>query len=70
MRLCQSPGDLARAEGDAAKAMRTASRTITAEYDFPYLAHATMEPLNCVIKLGADRCELWYGAQAQPQIRP
>ena len=64
-RLCRSPGFLARSEGNAASALEQASRTIEADYEFPYLAHATMEPLNCVIRLDQDRCELWYGAQAQ-----
>ena len=63
--LCATPGTLARAEGDAAEAMKKATSTVEAEYEFPYLAHATMETLNCVIRLDADRCDLWYGAQAQ-----
>ncbi|MFZ0736751.1 MAG: molybdopterin cofactor-binding domain-containing protein, partial [Candidatus Acidiferrales bacterium] len=40
-----------------------AARTITAEYDVPYLAHAMMEPLNCVVDLRADSCVLWTGTQ-------
>ena len=34
-------------------------------YEFPYLAHAAMEPMNCVVKLDADRCEVWNGEQFQ-----
>ena len=40
-----------------------ARKRIDAEYVFPYLAHAPMEPLNCVVKLSADRCEIWNGEQ-------
>ena len=43
--------------------MKTAAKTITAEYDVPYLAHAMMEPLNCVVDLRADNCEIWTGTQ-------
>ena len=34
-------------------------------YDLPYLAHATMEPINCVADVRADRCEVWVGTQFQ-----
>jgi isoquinoline 1-oxidoreductase beta subunit len=43
--------------------LQSASKTITAEYDVPYLAHAMMEPLNCVVDLRADSCEIWTGTQ-------
>ena len=44
---------------------RAAAKVIEAEYDFPYLAHATMEPLNCTVRLAADKCEIWTGTQFQ-----
>ncbi|NDY93140.1 xanthine dehydrogenase family protein molybdopterin-binding subunit [Ideonella sp. TBM-1] len=40
-----------------------AARTIEAEFTFPYLAHAPMEPLNCTVQLSADKAELWVGSQ-------
>ncbi|XAH25440.1 xanthine dehydrogenase family protein molybdopterin-binding subunit [Xylophilus sp. GW821-FHT01B05] len=40
-----------------------APRQIEAEFVFPYLAHAPMEPLNCTVKLSGDRAELWMGSQ-------
>jgi isoquinoline 1-oxidoreductase beta subunit len=58
-----TPGNLARKNGDPEKALAGAAKTITAEYDVPYLAHAMMEPLNCVVDLRADSCELWTGTQ-------
>jgi isoquinoline 1-oxidoreductase beta subunit len=58
-----SPGTIARKTGDPSAALASAAKSITAEYDVPYLAHAMMEPLNCVVDLRADSCELWTGTQ-------
>jgi isoquinoline 1-oxidoreductase beta subunit len=60
-----SPGAIAKKSGDPAGALAGASKKITAEYDVPYLAHAMMEPLNCVVDLRADSCEIWTGTQFQ-----
>jgi isoquinoline 1-oxidoreductase beta subunit len=62
-RLAGTPGSVARNDGDAAKALGDAAKTLEAAYEFPYLAHAPMEPLNCVVKLGAERCDVWNGEQ-------
>ena len=61
--LAKTPGISAHKSGDAVQAMAGAARTFDQSYDFPYLAHAAMEPLNCVIKLGKDGCEVWNGEQ-------
>jgi isoquinoline 1-oxidoreductase beta subunit len=61
--LAKNPGTIAKKTGDPEAALKTASKTITAEYDVPYLAHAMMEPLNCVVDLKADSCEIWTGTQ-------
>src|SRR5260370_32767372 len=58
-----APGTVARKNGDPQGALSSAAKTITAEYDVPYLAHAMMEPLNCVVDLRTDSCELWTGTQ-------
>lgn len=63
--LAKTPGLVARKVGDPAKSLAGAAKTITAEYEVPYLAHAMMEPLNCVVDLRADRCEIWTGTQFQ-----
>ncbi|MGH9968167.1 MAG: molybdopterin cofactor-binding domain-containing protein [Pyrinomonadaceae bacterium] len=63
--LAKTPGLIARKVGDAGKALASAAKTITAEYEVPYLAHAMMEPLNCVVDLHPDRCEIWTGTQFQ-----
>lgn len=60
-----TPGIIAKKEGDATAALAGAAKVITAEYDVPYLAHAMMEPLNCVVDLRPDSCELWTGTQFQ-----
>ena len=62
--LAGKPGMSARSEGDANAAV-SAARTIEAVYEFPYLAHAPMEPLNAVVDLKADRCVVWCGSQFQ-----
>ncbi|HEY1043623.1 MAG TPA: xanthine dehydrogenase family protein molybdopterin-binding subunit [Telluria sp.] len=46
-------------------ALASAPAKISAVYEFPYLAHAPMEPLNCVIDLKADGCTVWAGSQFQ-----
>ena len=63
--LAAKPGAVARNDGDAAKAYADSAKKVDAEFEFPYLAHAAMEPMNCVVKLSKDGCELWYGAQFQ-----
>ena len=67
--LSQKPGLVARKVGDAAKALAGAAKTITAEFEVPYLAHATMEPLNCTVDLRPDSCEIWTGTQFQTMDR-
>lgn len=63
--LAKSPGTVANRSGDVDKALSGDTRTLEASFDFPYLAHAAMEPLNCVVKLSRDGCEVWNGDQMQ-----
>src|SRR5882762_6501354 len=62
-RQSATPGNIAKKTGDPAAALAGAAKSITAEYDVPYLAHAMMEPLNCVVDLRSDSCEIWTGTQ-------
>ncbi len=64
-KLADTPGKVARNDGDAAKAIDGAAKKLEATYEFPYLAHAAMEPLNCVVKLTEADCEVWNGEQFQ-----
>ena len=52
-------------KGDVTGALAKAKTKLTSEYEFPYLAHAPMEPLNCTVKIDGDRCEIWTGTQFQ-----
>lgn len=50
-------------DGDALKAIAGAAKKVEAVYSTPFLAHATMEPMNCTVKLTADRAEVWVPTQ-------
>jgi isoquinoline 1-oxidoreductase beta subunit len=63
--LAKSPGAIARKEGDPEAAFAAPARVLHAAYDFPYLAHAAMEPMNCVVRLTKNGCEIWNGEQLQ-----
>ena len=55
----------ARADGNAAAALKSAKRTLSARYYLPLLAHATMEPMNCTADVKAGGCDLYVGTQVQ-----
>ncbi|MEJ2618651.1 MAG: xanthine dehydrogenase family protein molybdopterin-binding subunit [Candidatus Thiodiazotropha sp.] len=63
--LAQKPGLPARSEGSASTAMASANETIEAEFSVPFLCHSAMEPLDCVVRIDKDRCEVWNGEQMQ-----
>ncbi len=56
------PGVVARNDGDADKILAQ-DGAIDVEYQVPFLAHATMEPMNCTVQVSADACEVWVGNQ-------
>ena len=63
--MAGTPGTKAAAAGDVEAGMKSAAKMVEAEYELPYLAHATMEPMNCTVKVAADGCEIWTGTQFQ-----
>ncbi len=63
--LAEKPATPARQQGDAAKALSDAAHRVAASFEFPYLAHAPMEPLDAVVKLTPSSCEIWAGDQFQ-----
>lgn len=63
--LAETPGAVARNEGDADAGLAGAAKTVSAEYVFPYLAHAPMEPLDVTVHLEADKATFWTGSQLQ-----
>jgi isoquinoline 1-oxidoreductase beta subunit len=61
----RTPGAVAAKKGDFEAAMARAAKTLEAEYEVPYLAHAMMEPLNCTAEIKDGACEIWTGTQFQ-----
>ncbi len=61
----EKPGVVARNDGDVAKAMAGAVRKVEAIYELPFLAHATMEPVNCTVQVLPEGtgCDIWVGTQ-------
>jgi len=56
-------GANARSDGDITAGFAAATKMVTALYEVPHLAHATMEPLNCTAHVQADRVDVWLGTQ-------
>lgn len=67
MRAALDSGTLPAAlqRGDMEAAFRAPHKVVEADYAVPLLAHACMEPINCMAQAGADRLDLWTGTQAQ-----
>jgi len=59
----QRSGVVARNDGDVVRAMAGAARKVEAIYEQPFLAHATMEPVNCTVHVRPDGCDIWVGTQ-------
>ncbi len=64
-----NPGTVARQEGDFAKAVGGAVTRHEATYQVPFLAHATLEPMNCTVHVRKASCELWVGTQAMTRTQ-
>jgi len=62
-------GRIGRDDGDVDAAMNEAATVIEAVYETPYLAHATMEPMNCTASVGVDGCDIWAPTQAQTEAQ-
>jgi isoquinoline 1-oxidoreductase subunit beta len=62
-------GVVAQNVGDADKAMASAATKLEAIYQVPFLAHATMEPMNCTVDFRKDECEIWVGTQAIARVQ-
>ncbi|MFL6661112.1 MAG: molybdopterin cofactor-binding domain-containing protein, partial [Rhizobacter sp.] len=56
-------GAVARNDGDATGDIAKAKRRVEAVYQMPFLAHATMEPINCTVDLKPDGCDVYVGTQ-------
>jgi isoquinoline 1-oxidoreductase beta subunit len=62
-------GAVAQNIGDADKAIVGAATKVEAVYQLPFLAHATMEPMNCTVHVRKDECEIWLGTQAIARVQ-
>jgi isoquinoline 1-oxidoreductase beta subunit len=62
-------GALAQNIGNVDQAMASAITKVEATYQLPFLAHATMEPMNCTVHLRKDDCEIWVGSQAMAWVQ-
>ena len=67
--MSETPGLVARDDGDIAAGFDGAAQIVEATYEFPYLNHAQIEPLNAVVRLGEGECEVWTGAQSPTLIQ-
>lgn len=64
-KLAATDGAVAAQKGSLDGKFDNDAKVVEAEYSVPYLAHAPMEPLNCTVKIGKDRCDVWLGTQFQ-----
>jgi isoquinoline 1-oxidoreductase beta subunit len=62
-------GVVAEKKGDVAQALAGAAQRVDAVYQIPLLAHATMEPMNCTVRLTKDTCEVWLGTQVATRVQ-
>jgi isoquinoline 1-oxidoreductase beta subunit len=63
--LADTPGMLAEDIGDAQGVLEAADDVVEATYEMPLLAHATLEPMNCIAQVEGDTCTIWSGTQYQ-----
>lgn len=63
--LLNKPGANARKTGDAEKALAGGAKVVSVDFEFPYLAHAPMEPMDCVVRFDGSSADIWTGSQMQ-----
>lgn len=63
VKASERSGAIAKNDGDAVKVLNTTQRKVEAAYEAPFLAHATMEPMNCTISVTKEGCDVWVGTQ-------
>jgi isoquinoline 1-oxidoreductase beta subunit len=64
----EKDGAIAKSRGDIAKGLATGDK-LEAAYELPFLAHATMEPVNATVHLKPDSCEIWTGTQIMTRVQ-
>ena len=63
--MLDKPGTVARSQGNIDDGFKVAAKTVEVDFEFPYLAHAPMEPLDCVIRYDGKTADIWTGSQLQ-----
>jgi len=63
--LAEQPGKFARNDGDAPAALKSNTKSFERVFELPFLAHATMEPMNCTADVRANACDVWVPTQGQ-----
>ena len=63
--LAEQPGKVARNDGDAPIALKGNAKSFERSFELPFLAHATMEPMNCTADVRANSCDVWVPTQGQ-----
>jgi len=63
--LAEQPGKVARNDGDAPAALKSNAKSFERSFELPFLAHATMEPMNCTADVRANSCDVWVPTQGQ-----
>ncbi|MGI9521609.1 MAG: molybdopterin cofactor-binding domain-containing protein [Hyphomicrobiaceae bacterium] len=69
-RQLDEEGHIAIDRGDTERALKRAAKTVSAEFVFPYLAHAPMEPMNCTVRYDENGAEVWDGCQVPSLVQP
>jgi isoquinoline 1-oxidoreductase subunit beta len=68
-RATLNSGPVAQNIGNVDEAMASAVAKVEATYQVPFLAHATMEPMNCTVHVRQDGCEVWIGSQVIARVQ-
>ena len=63
VKASERKGAVGKSIGDASAAMEGAATKLDSTYENPFLAHATMEPINCTVHVTPDGCDIWVGTQ-------
>ena len=63
--MADTTGAIARDQGSVTESFAASEKLIEAEFEYPMLSHAPIEPLNCVVRWSKEKCEIWNASQEQ-----